>query len=178
MVKSIKICVCAISILACSFANTVPSSFWPQKDRTPQEIGAVGSAQRVLIASRTSAFKDSVVNAVIDSLRSDSVYIRVIGIKEVVNEDPEKWTAMLIVNTCMAWQGDNKVQNFLKRHPSYPSFIMLTTSGDSVACGSSKWIPQNVDAVSSASSISHKSAVVENLIGAIRKRFAQISGNE
>jgi hypothetical protein len=157
------------ALLATSFANTVPSSFWPQSDRKEQNFGNQQSSKRVLIAARSSAFKDEVVNAVIDSLVADSFFVKLTGIKSLSQNRPDEWQAVVLVNTCMAWQGDNAVQNFIRKNAAYKSFIMLTTSGDPDSCGSSKWIPPTVDAISSASEVSKRQTTVNAILAAIRR---------
>lgn len=166
-----KVFIVIIATLIAIYSNTVPSAVWPQKEAKDREIGKAVAPVKILISAASSDFKDAVFDAVMDSLKNDSTYIKVTGLKKLSSIKPDDWNAVVIANTCMAWQMDNRVQNFLKAHSSYHSFIILTTSGDPDSCGSLKKIPSNVDAISTASVTNAKTKVVQEVLTAIRKHM-------
>lgn len=159
--------------LVCSiaFSNSVPSSVWPQKDISEKSIGNPSSPKKVLIASRSSKFKEKIAQNIADSLSKDSVYIRVIGCNDLKEIDPIAWHAILIINTCMAWQYENKVQDFLRKNKDHSKMIVFTTSGDPKECGSEKDKFPKIDAITSASVDSKVQSLVNDLLVLIRKRL-------
>lgn len=158
-----------IAISIQSSSNTVPSAIWPQNDVKDREISKKGATIKILISAASSNFKDAVINDLTDSLKSDSVFIKVTGLKKISSVKPENWNLIVIINTCMAWQMDNRVQNFIKTYPSYRGFIILTTSGNPDSCGSRNNISSYVDAISSASLTNVKEKVVNQVLAAIRE---------
>ncbi len=126
-----------------------PQYFWPQKDIFPYEINQSTLEQKVLISSRESEFKTSIIQRIIDAFRDKNVYIKIIGIEDLKYEDANLFSAVVIINTSMAWQIDRKVEAFLNRFGRSNSIIVLTTSqGGDI-------LPElnnlNIDAISSAS---------------------------
>lgn len=134
-----------------SISKTVPSAIWVQKDLSHKTFGDSLSNKKVLIVSREGEFKEKIAENIKDSLISNGVFVQIDGIKLLKDINPDKYSAIVIINTCMSWQIDNKVQNFFKKKKNYKKVVLLTTSGDPVSCGKGRHVPDYVDAISSAS---------------------------
>jgi hypothetical protein len=127
------------------------SNTWPQKSMQPRACGDTLAVKRVLIAGVASPFKDAIVAAIADSLVKDSAFVKVVGINDLKKEKASAWSAVLLLNTCMAWELNYKVKKFARKNPDVRSIVVVTTSGNPTSCGSAKQIPGNVDAISTAS---------------------------
>lgn len=169
----IRACLLMISVIAFySYAHFL-SNIWPQKKIESKEFGESKADRKVLIGGISSQFKDEIVKAVVDSLKNDSVYVKTAGLSQLRNENPEKWNAVFILNTCIGWEIDSRVNKFLRSYPNYHSFVVLTTSGDPDSCGKSSKLPANIDVISSASNNTKKDEVIKNALEMIRKKIKE-----
>jgi hypothetical protein len=139
--------------------------FWPQKDIQPNEFHEPSLGKKVLVASRSSEFKDAVVERIKAAFKDEPVYLKFIGLEPLEKEDGAKYSAVVLINTCMSWDMDRNVKAFLKRHKEQSHIIVLTTSR-------SGWLPKmkehNVDAISSASQKEKVDVVADEIITKIR----------
>lgn len=144
---------------------SVPHLFWPQKDIKPVELNK-NSSKKVLVASRSSEFKDALLNKIKEYFKDEPVYIKFIGLEGLKKEKGEEYNAVVMLNTCMSWDMDRNVKGFLKRHRDQRNMIVLTTSGDG------NWKPkmkgQNFDAISAASRKENIDQVAETIITKIK----------
>lgn len=152
-------------------SKTVPSAVWSQKDVTQATHGDSSSGKKVLIAANKSDFKDSLLSNLSDSLVADSVYVKIIGLKQLPSATTKNWSAILILNTCVAWQMENSVQEFIKKNSTYRHFITFTSSGSPKQCWPSKKAPQGIDAFTSASTMDKQTAVTDTLMQLLRKHL-------
>ncbi|MCU0608696.1 MAG: hypothetical protein MUF22_02880 [Chitinispirillaceae bacterium] len=150
------------------------SSVWPQKNMASHSAGDPTSNKRVLIAGLSSPFKDTIASRIVDSLNNDGVYVRLINLKDLNKEDPNKWAAVLIINTCIAWDMDSKAKKFVKKYPDYSGFITLIASGDPDGCGDGKKLPKNIDAIASASQADKIPALVSQFLALLRQKLEKV----
>jgi hypothetical protein len=155
----------SVSIMQLS-CFSVPHLFWPQKDIQPNEFHEPSLGKKVLVASRSSEFKDAVVERIKAAFKDEPVYLKFIGLEPLEKEDGAKYSAVVLINTCMSWDMDRNVKAFLKRHQEQSHIIVLTTSG------SGGWLPKmkghNFDAISSASQEDKVDVVADEIITKIR----------
>jgi hypothetical protein len=162
----------ALLLVLASIANAnFISKVWPEKNIAARDTGDSKSSKRVLIGGVTSAFKGVVLKNVIDSLTADSVYVKTVALKNLQKEDPKVWGAVVIFNTCIAWDLEDAARKLIARFPDYRSFVCLITSGDPKGCGSSKNLPAGVDAISTASVKGKEAEIAKQLLIAIRERL-------
>ena len=132
----------------CSFTHRM----WPQKDITQDEINEPHLGKSILIASRRSDFKDALISRIGQAFREESVYVKSVGLEHLPEEDADRYTAVVMINTCMFWESDALVEAFLDRFPDRDNMIVITTSGDG------DWLPdpegREYDALTSASKMS------------------------
>lgn len=138
-------------MIAIASAKTVPSAFNGRKDISDTTFGDTTSALKVLVVSKDSDYKERIAHAVADSLVSDSLSVIVGGVRKLKKINPSDFKAIVIINTCLSWQIDNKVQTFFRKNPNYKEVVLLTTSADPDGCGKGRHVPKYVDAITSAS---------------------------
>lgn len=128
---------------------SIPNLVIKQQDIPFKELSSHLPGKKVLIAARSSEFKDAVIQRVCESLQSDSISIKCIGLSTLKNEDIEPYDAILLINKTMAWNWDLNVKRFLRQNDNVGNVIILTTSG------SGEWQPRGknheFDAIATAS---------------------------
>lgn len=163
---------CFIILVATLFLwqCSVPHRVLPHKDIQPGELNESFLEKKVLIASRSSAFKQAVVEKIKEAFQDKSVYVKFIGLGEIEQEKAEQYGAIVMINTCMSWDMDRSVHGFLDRYQDHSNMIVLTTSGDG------NWLPKmkgrNFDVVSSAS----KKVKVEEVANQIIEKIKALIG--
>jgi hypothetical protein len=167
MKRTVKIILWLVIIVAVLYVGSfLAVILWPQKDILPREVNNASLAEKVLIVSRSSAFKEAVVQKILDAVKEDSVYIKVIGMKQLHAEDGARYAAVVLINTCMAGRMDHFVTSFLKKNRNKTPPIILITAGDG------KWLPRNkgntFDALSSASNLDKSGEVAKTIVDKIR----------
>ena len=154
-------------VLLCSCA--VPHYIWPKKDVGLHEINRPDLDKRVLIASRDSEFKRAIINRITNEFQDQPVYLKIIGITDLPKEDATRYSAVVLLNTCMAWTIDRTVTQFLDRYGDLPSIIVLTTSD------SGNVLPdledRRIDAMSSASVLADADPLADEIIQRIKNRL-------
>lgn len=141
---------------------TAPQYFWPQKDMNVEGINQSSLEKKILIASRNSEFKNAILQKIKDSFQNQDIYIKIIGINDLKAEDPNKYSATVIINTAMGWIIDKKVESFLKKYGKLSSIIVVTTSagGDILPDLEGR----NIDAISTASVIDKMDQIADLII--------------
>jgi hypothetical protein len=122
---------------------------WPQENIMAFELNSPTFEKHVLVAARSSEFKDAVVRKIRESFMGTPVYIKFVGMDDLVSEKAERYSAVILVNTCMAGGFDRNVDAFLKKAPDQRKIVVLTTAGDA------DWKPdmkgKTFDAITTAS---------------------------
>ena len=151
-----------ISTLILMSSCVIPRTLWPQKDVVEQS----SSNARILIASRSSEFKDAVVNKTALLLQNDSIPVRIVGLNSLDTIKVDGYKAILLVNTCVAWDLDRNINTFLEKVGTTNNIIIFTTAGDSL------WSPPKdnhaYDAITSASIMSLSDVRAAMLAGKIK----------
>jgi hypothetical protein len=145
---------------------SIPQLFWPQKDIDSSSVNQPALAKKILIASRESAYKRALVEKIKEAFKGDSVYVKCIRLTKLKNEAASSYRAIVLINTCMAWDWDRSIHAFLKGKTDAANVIVLTTSG------SGKWLPKknpaHVDAIAGASKKSDPGPVAADIIKKIK----------
>lgn len=147
------------------FQCAVPRYFWSEDDMQSEETGIPSSEKKLLIASPYTDFKQAVVKKIKLSLSNDSIYVKTIGLSQLDAEKCADYSAVLVINTCIAWGMERKVTAFLKQQKNHGNIIVLITSGDG------KWLPnkkgREFDAVASASETDQSETIAEKTLSKI-----------
>ncbi len=110
---------------------------------------------KVLIVTQKSRFKTEVVSEIKKALGQNVLYTKVVDVKWLPNESLEDYSAIVILNRCMAGRPDPRVEIFIDNLQDKNKLVVLTTGRlDS-------WKPESpeVDAITSASTMSETTVV-------------------
>ncbi len=134
-----------------------------------RDIGDRQSGRRVLIATEQSQFKERLVGQITDALRDEAYFVRLIDVRRLADESSFDYGAIVVVNTCRAWQLDRNVRQFLAKlddHEKEKIVLLTTRSGN--------WTPQlvGVDALTSASEVDRIPALAAAIVAEIRQKMA------
>jgi hypothetical protein len=123
-----------------------------------RELGARGPGPAVLVAAQGSPYKDAVADPLLRHLREKQAFVRVEDISQLPGVNERDWDAIVLLHSWERWQPPPVVQQFVERLNDRRKLVVLTTSGSGesrMAC---------VDAVTSASELSHAGADAEQLV--------------
>ena len=167
--RSVLLYLLCCSLICTQLGCALPRLLWPQEDIAPSEVTGPAAAQRVLVASRNSEFKNALVDRLKYALQSDGASIEVVGIAQLEAVNAKDYSAVVLVGTCIAWGLDPDIQAFLDRHTQQENMIVVTTSGDG------NWLPEkkdrDFDAVAAASTMVTVDSVANDVITRIRARL-------
>ena len=129
------------------------------------EVNRADLSSKVLIATQGSAFKKQLVAEIIERLKQQSVYIRVIDVTALGGVNEADWNAIILINTCESGKMQADVNAYLERLKQPEKVILLTTSG------SGDWKPANgrIDSISSASKKDQSAALATEIIQRINR---------
>jgi hypothetical protein len=129
------------------------------------EWGDVRADQRVLIATQRSEFKEAVVSRILEDLRKDLCYVKVIDLRGLKDEPTAEYDAVIVVNTCKAWSLSRGASRFVKDFEDKEKVVLLTTAGGG------DWMPKSagVDAITSASKSQKVDPLAHEIVGRVRK---------
>jgi len=154
-----------LTVILQALGISVPHLFWPKKDIETSEQNQPSLEKKILIASRSSEFKNAVLEKIKEEFKNDSVYLKLTGLKKLKGEDIGSYNTIVLINTCMAGGMDPIAKGFVKRRKD-KKIIVLTTSGDG------GWLPkikdQSFDAVATASEKDKTDSVAKEIIDKIR----------
>ncbi len=156
-----------LSVVCCAFLScSVPRLFWPQSDIDAYEKIYGAADKSLLVASRSSDFKDALVKRIEKAFEHESITIRFVGLQRLKYEDADAFDAVVIMNTCIAWGMDPQVDGYLNKYRGASNIIVLTTSGDG------NWLPgkhnREFDAVASASEMARVDEVADRIVQKVR----------
>jgi hypothetical protein len=131
------------------------------------EFGDPGAAARVLIASERSDFKQAVIERVVAGFENEGLFFKIIDLRDLDGASVETYNAVVIINTCVAWQLNPRVTAFLEETNMRGKTVLLTTAGDA------DWHADaaGVDAITAASSSADVDRTADKLRTKIRTRI-------
>ena len=119
---------------------------------------------KMLIATQDSQFKGEVLSEIKKALGENVSYIKVVDVKRLPNESVDQYSAIVILNSCMAGRPDPRVESFIDDITDKKKLVVLTTGRlDS-------WKPDSseVDAITSASTMSETDAVAREIADKVK----------
>jgi hypothetical protein len=75
------------------------------------------SKSRVLIATQKTRFKQEVVSEIRNALNSNSIYIKVVDVKNLRYEGTRDFSAVVIINRALAGRPDPRVESYIDNEP-------------------------------------------------------------
>ena len=129
------------------------------------ETGDPRAHNKVLIATQRSEFKEAVVSRIVEDLRKDLHYVKVIDLKVLKDEPAREYDAIVVVNTCKAWRMSRGASSFVKSFEEKEKVVLLTTAGGG------DWMPKSVgvDAITSASKSQKVDPLADDIVGRVRR---------
>jgi hypothetical protein len=140
-----------MALLFAAFALLVPLSLTWYRGHFAMRLarafdaGAPTAAQRVLIATQGSLFKDALVSGIVNHLKSRPVYVSVIDVSGLPKIETSDWNAIVVIHTWEYSKPQADAKAFVDRLSDRGKIIVVTTSGSGAAR-----MP-GVDAISAAS---------------------------
>jgi hypothetical protein len=138
---------------------------------TRYEAGNADSAHKVLIAGEATAFKQAVVDGVIEKLGTRDWYFRVVGLDQLEAQETETFGAILLVAGYRAGRLDERVIRYLAKDPTNPRVVLFFTRGSEDPMPEKYKPDVRVDAVSSASREDRVESRAQQLADLLRRRF-------
>ena len=119
-----------------------------------------GSKRQVLVATQNSKFKQAVVSEIHAQLKRNAVYLKIIDVQRLKNQSTSEFSAIVIINRCMAGRPDPRVESFIDSEPSKNKIVLLTTGA------ADSWKPDapEVDAITSASVLDESDQVAGSIV--------------
>jgi len=114
--------------LAAAFSLWYLIEFYP---RTAEsfEVNSPDQPTRVLVATQGSEFKNGLVSAVCDRLRTKPVHVRVIDVGSLDDIDISEWNKVLVVNTAMMNIMSGPARRLVARGEGLDKVLLFVTSG-------------------------------------------------
>lgn len=94
-----------------------------------KEINSRTNAQKLLIATQGSDYKNDVVKAITTEFENDSIYIKIIDVNLLGEINPDEWNAILVLHTWEVWKPEENAEKFLKKHFDSSKMFVVATSG-------------------------------------------------
>ncbi len=159
------------AILILEMSCNVPRIMWPKEDVQVSEVNSPELKTRLLIASRTSPFKEMVVKRLKEYYADKDVYVKVIGVDQLRKENMRDYTCVLIMSSCIAWGVEPQVQTCIEGNPYYYGFVVFATSGKGT------WKPglrhEELDTISGASIMASVDEKSQELATRIDRRMKE-----
>ncbi len=159
--KFVKKLVLITAFLVCLFLTLL---YWYKPNYSfevthTNEIDFSNLDRKLLIATQSSPFKDSVTFIVSERYRSVSVVVEVIDVKALANKEAADFDAILLIYRWEAGAPPETVQSFIDKNSSLKNkMVELTTSWN----GLEKM--KNVDAITGASIIENVLVFTDKII--------------
>ncbi|MDA3837571.1 MAG: hypothetical protein PF574_01160 [Candidatus Delongbacteria bacterium] len=148
-----------IGVAGLAIFMTIYMMMYSQGVIEPFEAGEKASSEKVLIASQGSEYKNMFVKKIIEKLKNDSLFIKVIDVTEIEKENIDDFKAVLIINSIEMYDMQENAKGFLSSG-NIDKVIMVATSGN----GSMGPKDNSIDAVTTASSIETIDQKVQEVI--------------
>lgn len=127
------------------------------------EVNSDTLSTRVLIATQGSEFKDAVVAIVIETLKAEPIYFKVIDVALLPTVSNTDWDAIVILHTWEYSEPPVTVRDFVSETSASGKIMVVTTSGSGAKM-------EGVDGVSSASATSEQADIVRSIVHFIERR--------
>lgn len=102
----------------------------PQPHLTGYEINTIQAGNHILIASKGTEFKTSVLSNLIDRVKSDDVYIKVADLSVLNETDSSDWDAIIILVAYESAKLPDTVSKFINGCEEKDKLIVAATMGD------------------------------------------------
>jgi hypothetical protein len=125
------------------------------------EINSPELEHRILIASQSSHYKNTVVLSVVRHFKQRPVYIKVIDVTALPGINENDWDAIVVIHTWENWQPPPVVKTWLELANNLNKVVILTTSGNGL------YKMQGINAITSASIMTNIPADVAEVVSRV-----------
>jgi hypothetical protein len=134
--------------------------FYGQEKAEEFEVNKPPIDIKMLVAYQGSAYKNTLVENLLNQLKDESIYIKLIDVDGLENIRLSDWDCVVIINTCERGTMNDSVKSFLKRADSLDRIILHTTSGGGV------WKTKdfNIDTITGASDLEDIDKVTDDIL--------------
>lgn len=135
------------------------------------EVNSSELDTKVLIATQESEFKNALVSGIIENLKKQPIYIKVIDVSGLAEVKEDRWQAIVIINTCEMYKMQSDVRHYLSQAEEPDKVVLLTTSGPG------DWKPKDssVDSISSASKMTQVDSLVVHVLDRLNRILGDLS---
>ncbi len=127
------------------------------------ELNDPGLEKRLLIVTQESPFKKALTEDIVNRIKGEPVYIRVIDVTELNGVDPTTWTAMVVMHTWEIGEPEEHAAAFVTRAPRRNTIVITTSGGgDQMIAG-----VDGITAASKMEDVSRLAATVVDRINAL-----------
>jgi tetratricopeptide (TPR) repeat protein len=157
------ICGSIIGIIFIGFSIYV-YLYYPRTAKT-FEITTPNPINKILIATQSSDFKDTLVEIICDSLKDPSTFIKGIDLGTLSHINEGNWDRILLISTFMI-RLNSDIEQYIKRIAIPEKTLLFVTSGGA------DWLPEpelKIDALTSASSKDDINDIIQLINDWLRK---------
>ncbi len=152
-------------LIAASVLGMVTFTLAALQPVEPQDIGNQGAANRVVIVSEWSRYKERLIESIVDELDNGSTYIAVRSFEDFGSIDSQDFDSVLVINAGVGSEVRSDVVGWLNRQSVDENIVVLTTQ-------ITDWTPQiDVDSVTTASRNRNIPEVSSDLVRRVRSNF-------
>lgn len=131
-IKSI-ILVITIIILAIIGLSIWYTTKYSMEEVATQQVHSENLDTGILIATQGSDFKRAIVANIKNYYKLDTIFLKIIDIKELSNINPQDYGAVVILHTWEYGNPPSSVTDFIIKNSEYKrKFIVLATSGQGI----------------------------------------------
>ena len=162
--KALLFTLCLLAV-ASAFGCT-----WTQGPLAPvREVNDASLPTKVLIAARTSDFKNDLLDDLLKRITSDTTYIIVVPLDQLRPDHAEIYAAVVIIDRVWAWRPSRTTRAFLKACKGKANIVLALTATDpDTPCAR-----YGIDAVTSASPKGRPALVAKEIAAAVRRIVEQ-----
>ena len=124
------------------------------------DVGDPELAQRVLIASQGSDFKNAIVESLTTHLQEQQLFIKVIDVTSLGTIEEDEWDALVFIHTTEQWKLQPDVKAYLDQTKNLNKVILVTTSGS----GDWKTKDYDIEALTSASRTEELATLIPRIL--------------
>ena len=134
-------------------------------EQTRNDRIGISDRKKVLIAAQDSPFKNAVISKIRESLQEKGCSVDAIPIERIATKFSKDYQAIVIINTCIAWQINSHARKFLASVSidERKKIIIFTTAKNK------NWHPKllGIDAITSASTMNEASHIADVITGKV-----------
>ncbi len=131
---------------------------YPTENLNSFEINSPVLEHKIVIATQLSEFKNAVLLEILNQLRRQQVFIKVIDVTELDSINEQDWDAVVIIHTWENWAPPPRVTTWFDTDRKLEKVVVLTTSGNA------QYKMPGINAITSASRMSNVDSIAAEIV--------------